>query len=97
MPANSRLLTSYHVAGREVSYVDLTFCSLFGPFLPDVTLAPNSDGRTPWANGRFVSLAAAADHSLWPPALLAMQDSVLRRPCGKLVQHAYRELRAIHF
>mmetsp|Transcript_9047 Transcript_9047/g.27752 ORF Transcript_9047/g.27752 Transcript_9047/m.27752 type:complete len:380 (-) Transcript_9047:87-1226(-) len=93
--ADDALKDSPYVAGDHFTYVDIALASLMGAVLPTVVFA----GEKPkWARGRFRSFArlvgpSSSKEAVFPPALLAFEQEVLRRPVGKHVLRLFRDRR----
>lgn len=74
------------LTGEALSYVDITFCALLGPFLPSTVLPL-------WAAGRFSSFAPLQDHPSMPLPMRTFEEQLRARPAGQFIETTYREHR----
>jgi len=80
--ADAALAKSPHLAGNELTYVDIAFASLLAPLMvTTVCLADPSK----YANGRFGSFSRVLrGNRVAPPKLmLEFEQELLSRPCGQ--------------
>ena len=82
-------LTTHHgrsLTGDALSYVDITFCALLGPFLLETVLGQ-------WARGRFASFDPLRNHASIPAELQDFERRLRARPCGQFIEATYRAWR----
>lgn len=76
--------------GDRLSYVDVTFAACAAQL---ISLRLVYRKNAPYANGVFTSFARGAQWEDWPAALVEMEDSIMRRPCGRYLVRMYEEQR----
>jgi len=75
-----------YLIGPQMSYVDISFCALVGPLMPNAVLPC-------WANGRFQSFMPLLGHATWPSELTAFEEELRARPCGQYIEEMFKQWR----
>eukprot|EP00697_Spironema_sp_BW2_P016235 gnl/Spiro4/7386_TR3875_c0_g1_i1.p1 gnl/Spiro4/7386_TR3875_c0_g1~~gnl/Spiro4/7386_TR3875_c0_g1_i1.p1 ORF type:complete len:342 (-),score=53.40 gnl/Spiro4/7386_TR3875_c0_g1_i1:6-1007(-) len=91
--ADQALTSNPYLTGPTMHITDVTFAALTAPLLPSAILF-SSNGQ--YANGRMTSLVldpteASKLRERTPADLLALEESILARPCGQLVVRLFRD------
>jgi len=79
-----------YILGASPTYIDVDFAAMWAPWMPATTM---STAPAKFANGRFRSFERLLDAVPWPAELASFEQEMLARPCGKLVERMYSELR----